>query len=495
MPMQKIPVEFGEWRPDVAELDTKFASEVVNVFAGVNSYLPCPSLLRFATTALPSPVCGLYAARTIGGEWKIYGGTTTKLYVWGLAGWTDASRTSGGAYNVAEGDLWSFEQSGTKLVAVNSNDDPQVIDIDSGTNFAALGGSPPRAGNVKQIGDFLFLSALAINNRKIRWSAINDITGWIVGTNLCDEQEFPDNGPVQGIAGGEIGYVVQDRGIRTMQFLPGDTTFIFNFSRVLHDRGSVSKYGFTAIGDVLYFVSEDGFYAVGGQQVIPIGSDKVNDWWLAHSDVDRRNVVQAIAGVNKPRVVWAFHFTSASHVYDQEIIYDWSNQRWARTTISAQVWSLLASPGLDLDTDGPETGDTLLDSTARALDSFAYVGGRPLVGAIDEDGYLCALNGPNLPATMETAEVHLVPGQRAFVSDAYPLDDTVDGPGTVATGTRERLADAVIFGTPMPIEITGSSAVYSSARLHRFRRSIPPGAVWTHAQGVLVEAQQDGTVA
>ena len=383
MPAQKIPIEFGEWRPDIALLDTKFASEVENVFAGVNSYLPCPSLLRFATTALPNPVCGLYAARTLSGGWKIYGGTRTKLYVWGLAGWTDISRTVGGAYNVAEGDLWSFEQSGTKLVAVNSNDDPQVVDIDSGLNFAALAGSPPKAGNVKQIGDFLFLSALANSpptwtNRMIIWSSINDITGWTIGLNLCDMQEFPDNGPVQGIAGAENGYVVQDRGIRTIQFLPGDTTFIFNFNRVLHDRGSISKYGFTAIGDVLYFVSEDGFYAISGQQVMPIGADKVNDWWLAHSDIDRRNVVQAIAGVNKPRMVWAFHLTSASHVYDQEIIYDWSNQRWARATVPAQVWALLATPGLDLDTDGPEPGDPLLDSTAHALDSFAYVGGRPL---------------------------------------------------------------------------------------------------------------------
>ena len=45
--MQKVPVEFGEWRPDIALLDTKFASEVENVFAGMNSYLPFPSLLPF----------------------------------------------------------------------------------------------------------------------------------------------------------------------------------------------------------------------------------------------------------------------------------------------------------------------------------------------------------------------------------------------------------------------------------------------------------------
>jgi len=494
--MAKMPVEFGEWRPDVALLDTKFASEVENVFAGINSYLPFPSLQAFSTVTLPGEVCGMYAARTLGGSWKIYAGTRTKLYTWTAAAWIDVSRTVGGDYNVPFDAMWVFEQSGTKLVAVNQNDDVQVIDIEAGTHFAALAGSPPRAGHVKQIGDFLFLSNLTTNNRTIQWSAINDITGWTVGLNLSDMQEFPDCGPVQGIAGAEIGYVVQDRGIRTLQFLPGDTTFIFNFSRVLHDRGSISKYGFTSIGNVLYFVSEDGFYSITGQQVMPIGTDKVNDWWLANSNVDKRNVVQAIAGVNKPLVVWAYHGSDASQIYDKQIIFNWSNQRWSKSSLSAQAWALLATPGLDLDTDGTEPGDALLDSTALPLDSFVYVGGRPLIGAIDPDGHLAALTGPNMPATLETPEVHLIPGSRAFVSDVYPLDDARDdATGTVAAATRERLQDAPVWQPPVRIETTGSAAAYSSSRLHRFRRYIPAATVWTHAQGVVAEVQQDGTVA
>jgi hypothetical protein len=458
--------------------------------------------LPFTTFALPGGdrACGLYAARTLDGSWKIYAGSLTKLYTWALAGWTDVSRTTGGAYNVPPTEMWSFEQSGNKLVAVNVNDDPQVIDIDVGTNFAALAGSPPRAGHVRQIGDFLFLSRLqtgaGLNERIIIWSAVNDITGWIIGTNLCDMQEFPDGGPVQGVAGAEIGYVVQDRTIRAMQFLPGDTTFIFNFSRALHDRGSVSKYGFTSIGNVLYFLAEDGFYSITGQQVTPIGADKVNDWFLANSDETRRDVVHCLAGVNKPRIVWVSHATSASHMYDRQIIFDWSNGRWAKASVPAQIWGLLASPGLDLDTTGPEPGDDLLDSAALPLDSFAYAGGRPLIGAIDENGFLSTLKGPNLPATLETAEVHLVPGMRAFVNEVYPLDDATDALGEVAAGLRERLQDgAPVWTAPVGIEITGSAALLTSSRLHRFRRFIPFGSAWTHAQGVLVDAQPDGTVA
>ena len=47
---------------------------------------------------------------------------------------------------------------------------------------------------------------------------------------------------------------------------------------------AISKYGFTTIGNVLYFLAEDGFYSISGQQVTPIGADKVNEWFLAHSE-------------------------------------------------------------------------------------------------------------------------------------------------------------------------------------------------------------------
>ena len=89
-----MPIEFSEWRPDVATLDTKFASEVENVFAGINSYLPFPSLLPFSTATLPAPACGFFSARTLGGEWKTYAGTETGLYLWTATAWVDVRRWS-----------------------------------------------------------------------------------------------------------------------------------------------------------------------------------------------------------------------------------------------------------------------------------------------------------------------------------------------------------------------------------------------------------------
>jgi hypothetical protein len=154
------------------------------------------------------------------------------------------------------------------------------------------------------------------------------------------------------------------------------------------------------------------------------------------------------------------------------------------------MWATSATISLDLDTTGAEPGDALLDSTARSLDSYAYLGGRPFMGAINQSGFLSSLSGPNLPATMETAEVHLAPGMRAFCSEAYPLGDSVNG--TITVSTRERLQDAPLWGTPVPLEITGSASILTSSRLHRFRHNTGIGDIWTNAQGMLVEAQSDG---
>jgi len=393
---------------------------------------------------------------------------------------------------VPEGELWSFAQFGKWVIAGQIGDAPVRADVDTGGTFATFGA--PVAHNLRTIGDFLILGSLSSNRRKIMWSAINDITGWTIGLNLCDEQEMPDGGPVMGLAGDKIGFIVQDRAVSLLQFLPGDTTFIFSISKVVYDRGSVSECGFTSIGDNLYLLCEDGFYALSGSNLTPIGHEKVNDWFLAHSDVGRRNVVQAVTAV-KPYVFWAYHSSPGTPAgyYDSVILFNWTNGRWARMAVNAQMWATAATVNLDLDTTGPESGDALLDSTARPLDSFAYMGGRPRVAAVDPAGFLVDLTGPNLQATLESGEAHLAPGTRALVGDVYPLADGANG--VIYDGYRERLQDDVQWTQAVPIEITGSAAVYNSARLHRFRHIIPRDTKWTHAQGVMVDAQRDGTVA
>src|SRR5215475_7878873 len=268
--MPKATLQFGEWRPDIALLDNQYATDAENVFTTANSYQPIPSLLPFSNATVPDPpVLGLTAARLLSGLWAIYAGTKTRLYRWNFGGWQNVSRPAV-AYNVPDGERWVFAQFGSNLTATQIGDTVQVINVDSSstTLFADLNGTPPLAHNAHVIGDFLMLGGLADNRRSVRWSGINNIVQWTIGNELCDQQEMPDCGIVQGVAGNEgVGYIVQDRGIRLIQFLPGDIVTIFNITRAVKDRGSVSEYGFDTVADTLYFLSEDGFYSLTGTQL------------------------------------------------------------------------------------------------------------------------------------------------------------------------------------------------------------------------------------
>jgi len=521
--MPKATLPFGELRPDLALLDNQYANVADNVFPFSNTYKPVPCLLPFSTAMLPAPCMGLGYARKKDGTWQIYAGTATKLYQWSYAGWGDITNTNvaqlpSGSYAVPFGEKWIFQQFGTKVVATQIGNKSQWVDTETGGVFADLPGNPPIAHGCKVIGDFLFLYGLASDpvagqtgRQCAMWCGINDITQWTIGTQLCDVQFFPDQGPVQGVAGSEVaGYIVQDRGIRSLQFLPGDINLIFNFARVVKERGSISEFGYETNADVLYFLAEDGYYALAGTQLIPIGFEKINDTFLANSDIGSRNIVQCFVAA-KPYVIWPFCSTSNFGnipLYDRAMLYNWANQRWATATVAdvdglvgAQAYAVLSTAPLDLDTDdASDPNDPDLDSNSDSLDSFKYLGGRPLVCAVNSRGQLCALNGPNLQATLETAEAHLVPGQRAFVSEVYPL---VDGADTIVdVATRERLGDTPVWqgGAPasemplggLPIEVTGSASILTSSRLHRFRVTVPFAEKWQNAQGVLAEAQPDG---
>ena len=495
--MPKATVPFGELRPDLALLDNQFANVADNVFPYSNTYRPIPSLVPFSTAMLPSPCMGLFSARKKDGTWRIYAGTATRLYEWSYAGWTDITNNTtltGGNYHVTGGERWAFCEFGTTIIATQLGDISQSVDSEAaiGTRFTDLAGTPPVAHGCKVIGDFVFLYGLASDRYAVQWSAINDCTGWTIGTNLSDIQHFPDLGPLQGVAGSEVvGYIVQDRGIRSLQFLPGDINFIFTFAKIVKERGSISEFGYETNADILYFLSEDGFYGLAGTQLIPIGFEKVNDYFLANSDIGRRNIVQCFVTA-KPYVIWPFHSNPGAQFYDRMMIYNWANQRWATGSVGAEIWANVSTEPLDLDTDdATDPNDPDLDSNSPDLDSFKYLGGRPVICAVNQQGQLCSLAGPNLAATLQTAEAHLIPGMRAFVSEVYPLADS--SAGTVLVETRERLGDdRAAIATLFPIEVTGFASVLSSARLHRFTLNLPLGDTWTQAQGVLVDADPDG---
>lgn len=484
-------IPFGPWRPDVRGVNTTDIHDVTNVLPAAIGFQPCPSLAPIGA-AVGGDVAGSATLFGETGNALTFAGTSTKLYKLGTTpsiGWTDVSRTSGGNYALAAGDKWHFTTFGNLGIATNITDAAQKIVLDdTGLNFTALGGSPPRASYIATVGDFVVLAALSDNARAMQWSAINNAEGWTLGTGSSDRQEFPDGGSIKGLTSGRVGYVFQSTSVREMVFAPGSPE-IFQFRQVEVERGLVAPDSLVQVGDLIFFLAQDGFYRMSGGITTPIGAKKVNEWFFLHARADRLLFVDAAADPLNQRVYWAFVSTSngTSDIPDKVLCYDWALDAWSKCDISIRDLMKFVSPGYNLDTLDSVAN---LDALPFSLDHPIWGQGNTVVGAFTAGNQLASLSGAPLAAVLETADFQPVPGRRAFVSGFSPLIDA--STITARIGGRERLGDTTLWSSDNGLESTGVIPAHVESRYLRARVAIP-SQTWTFAQGLEPEIGDGGT--
>src|SRR3982751_244120 len=235
--MPKIPV--GQWAPDSASVDAAVLFEATNVFPTATGYGPVRGLSAMSS-ALPSNAKGGVGVQRSDLSWDFYAGTATKLYKFnaGTNGWTDVSNPTT-AYAVPDDAYWCFFTDGDKLYATHVAARLQAIDVDTGTQFADVGGSPPFAAVGAAVNEFIVLAGLSDDPFAVQWSSIGNPNEWTPGLNLGDIQRFPVGGPVTAFTGGEFGVVFQEQAIRSMIFAAGSPE-VFQFSKVEEGRRATS---------------------------------------------------------------------------------------------------------------------------------------------------------------------------------------------------------------------------------------------------------------
>jgi hypothetical protein len=488
-------IKLGPWEPDSAGVDSGVMSVARNVYPTKTGYAPIRELSATTQNALAATCVGLVSVRTTAGGVVTFAGTRTKLYRLVAGNWVDYTRAAGGDYNVPVDEYWSFRVFGTTLIAVNINDDPQYIDVDAGTtNFAALGGSPPRARYVNVVGSFVVLASLSTDNNAVRNSAIEDPEGWTVGTNLCDEQTFPDGGRVTGIAGGEFGYVAQEGAIRRMIFQPGND-IAFRYERVESEHGCAAGYGLASTANTIFFPASDGFYSFGANGLIPIGGQRINKWFQSNSDTTRNFAVIAFTDPYAPRIGWAFYASSGSIVLDRILFYDWQIDKWTYSDATAQFWASMTTSGVTLE-ELDDYGDIDSGDIPYPFDSRVWEGGVPVIGAVSATGMLSFLEGTSFQtATLNFAPMHLNPGGRAKVQAIEPLGTFNDATVTLRVGRREKTQSSPSYTDATSLSsLSGIARFNASGRIHDLEMTVTQstGTPWTHAQGLDLTAAEDG---
>lgn len=477
-------IPFGEWAPDAAELNSARIGDVENVLSAGESYIPFPAIGSFSDALEAAPCGRAFVARSLSGQITIFVGTATKLFKMDNtdASWGDVSQAAT-TYAASATAMWSFAQFGEYVIAVNVNDDPQVYQLGVSSAFADLAGSPPRAAVVKIWGDYVALMGLASNPDRVQWSALNDHTGWTPGTSGSDYQTFPDGGKVQGSTEATNPLIFLERSIFKATLQPGSVE-IFTFQKIHDKRGAASADSIASRGSFTFYADQGGFFQIGQDgSIAPIGFLKVDKTLFGLMTApDSRSIMAAIDPFYS-RVYWAFKVGSASS-FNRLAVYDWDIQRWTIAVVSTKSIFPAATTGYTLENLANVSAS--LDALPFSLDSKAWQGGAPLLGAMGTDHTFSMFNGLPMEATLTTPERGDVAGGVTTILSTYPAIDT--GTLYVSLGSRLRRDDNISWADEtFPSSFTGRVRKKKRGRFHTIKVRIPAGTSWTHAQGIDVE--------
>ncbi len=138
-----------------------------------------------------------------------------------------------------------------------------------------------------------------------------------------DYQDIPDGGQIVGIRGGEFGLVFLERAISRMTYV--GTPFIFQFDNISRNKGCMVAGSIAQYQGITFFLSDDGFYLCDGQTVQPIGSEKVDRFFIDDaSESDYGSMSAAVDPIRK-LVIWNYVATDGNR---KLIIYNFATKRW-----------------------------------------------------------------------------------------------------------------------------------------------------------------------
>jgi len=255
---------------------------------------------------------------------------------------------------------------------------------------------------------------------------------------------------------------------------------VFQFDRIEENRGAWADRSVLPVGNMIFYLADDGFYMVSGGQSVPIGAGKVDETFIADLNSSYLHRMSAAAFPNQKIVMWSYPSTSsADGTPDKVIMYNWASQKWSFGQFNHELIYRAQSVGTTL--DGLDAaGYTNIDTMTVSLDSKVWMGGTLQMSAFDTSHKLSYFTGTALDAVLETGEWG--GKDRIDVNEIIPQVD--GGTHTVQVGTRETQAGTVSWGAVYTENSSGVCAVRENSRYMRARVNITGD--FNYAMGVEV---------
>jgi hypothetical protein len=470
----------GEWLPDQPGL-VNALSDAKNVIAQQVGYGPIPTAVSISDTATDTTLSSLYAAKDPDGETILFAAGNTDVYtVSGAGALTDVS---GETYSATS--RVRFSQFGNNILFTNNSQPLQSFVLGSSSAFADLSADAPIAKYITVVRDFVVVANTYESTEqkpyRVRWSDLNDETEWTTSdTTQADFQDLPDGGQIMGIRGGEFGIILLERAIYRMSYI--GTPLIFQFDNISRGKGCLSSGSVAQYQGITFFLSDDGFYMCDGQQVTPIGAEKVDRWFFASVDENTLNDISAAVDPIRKTVVW--NFKNNAGFYSQ-LIYNFKVGKWTYADQQMSFVSDASTGALTLEELDDISGS--LDALPQSLDSVSYIGGRFFLGGT-YNGKVYAFTGANMTGVISSGDIDA--GANSVITLARPQVD--NGSGSVAVASRRLLSETPTFGTLVAADDENRVPLRSAGRYHRIKLT-PTGNNWTTAIAVDYDLVGQGT--
>lgn len=480
MAKSKPVIPFGEWMPDMGLLASANATKGVLSYTG--GYAPLPDLAAMGVTPL-NDTClggiGVYDADT--GAASAFVGDRARLYK--IVGGNPVDVSKSGGYAADPDWVWSFAQFGNNIIASARGVATQVFQLGTSSLFANLANAP-EADCVFRIRQHVF----ACQGRTVNVSGFNDSTAWTPdpATQAFQNTVGQDAGLIVTGIGGEQGALFQERGIVRLAYQGGTAPFIFD--EVEGGRGACSAHAVAQWGRGAFVVAEDGFYIFDGMQAIPIGQNKVDQWFVERLHYPYRFKVWS--AVDAGRKTWMVGFPADGATSCNTILmYNWSDKRWTYDVLDTQFGFSFPKPGVSADDTAAITalvGTALADDIDISVDSAVWRESRKQWAVVDSGRYIGQFTGANREAIVETGTFEPDPGRKVYVSKLPPV---IDAPPETMTGTvyarLSRLDQEAVAEDSSIVNEEGHAEVRVEGRYLSARFTVAAGAVWTEANGVL----------
>lgn len=459
--------DFQEWVPD----QPLSQSVARNVYPLPSGYRPAKQF-QSITPALANFMGGTaYVASD--GTSTLLGGTNNALYRYNGTAWVSiiGSLTAG---------PWQFTQFGDIAIGV-FGDTPVKVDLTTGTG-ATLGGSPPDSDMVATVRDFVWLAGDPAERLTLRMSGFNNAEQWTPGVNQSTDQLFYSGGEIMGLAGGETGIVLQRSAIKRGTYVGGD--LIWQFDEISDNIGCMAKGSVARAGQLVFFLSEQGFKVTDRNSVTSIGAEKVDrTFFSSYSRADIEGITAAV----DPRttiVAWAMP-GNPGRIW----LYNWSLQKWAFIDVDIGVVFSGFTADITLEAlNALYPGG--LDTMPVSLDDPMFAGGNPLFLLSNTAGAVGTLSGDNLSVMLSIRPIEVETGRQVRIRGARAVSDAPNG--TVTVDVRPTAGSPQVTKVSGAIRPSGRVPLRGTGRHIGMQLEIPIGLLWSYAVGLDLEYEGGG---